>query len=343
VGEPADDPKTVSSSRWRLLVRGIAGVSVGLALAAVVARLTGVRMARVAESLAGVPLWAVSACVGSSFVMLAWQSLRWHAVMWPVLGLSYGQAYRGQLIGYMFNVLPGRVGDLLRVQYLGRRTGKSRATILGTEVVDRWLDFWGWMPTMLVLAALGGVPSWVWKAVAVFGALLVSWAAVMAVLTRRYAPRAVHDASAGSADSASKPPGSRLSSVLGAFRDGVQAFATRRTLAIAFTLAPLPWIWEAAVIRLVTPAFGIDVDYARAFCVLVGFNLATVIPSPGAIGTEEAGGVKALAFFGADPSRALAFMIVYHLGQMIPGIMAGVALLAAEGEVLFGKRSASSP
>jgi glycosyltransferase 2 family protein len=326
--EQADDPKTVLTSRWRLVVRGILGVSLGLAVAAAAARLTGVKMARVAESMAGVPLWAVAACVGSSFVVLAWQSLRWYAVMRPVLGLGYGQAYRGQLIGYMFNVLPGRVGDLLRVQYLGRRTGKSRATILGTEVVDRWLDFWGWMPTMLVLAALGGVPSWVWKAVALFGALLVSWAVTMVVLTRRgYVPR----------------PGSRLSSLYGAFRDGVQAFTTRRTLAIAFTLAPLPWIWEAAVIRLVTPAFGIDVDYVRAFCVLVGFNLAMVVPSPGAIGTEEAGGVNAFAFFGADPSRALAFMIVYHLAQMIPGIMAGVTLLAAEGEVLFGKKSASSP
>jgi uncharacterized protein (TIRG00374 family) len=304
-------------------VRGILGVSLGLGVAAVVARLTGAQVAQVVESVAQVPLWAVAACVGSSFAVLAWQSLRWYAVMRPVLGLSYGQAYRGQLVGYMFNVLPGRVGDLLRVQYLGRRTGKSRATILGTEVVDRWLDFWGWIPTMLVLAALGGVPSWVWRAVALLGTLLVSWAVTMVVLTRHgYVPR----------------PGSRFSSLYAAFRDGVQAFATRRTLTIAFTLAPLPWLWEAAVIRLVTPAFGIDVDYARAFCVLVGFNLAMVVPSPGAIGTEEAGGVKALAFFGADPSRALAFMIVYHLGQLIPGITAGVALLAAEGELLFGKR-----
>ena len=79
-------------------------------------------------------------------------------------------------------------------------------------------------------------------------------------------------------------------------------------------------------------------DFTRAFCVLVGFNLAMVVPSPGAIGTEEAGGVKAFAFFGVDPSRALAFMIVYHLAQMIPGVIAGVGILVAEGELLFGKR-----
>jgi uncharacterized membrane protein YbhN (UPF0104 family) len=312
-----------------MVVRGILGLCVGLGMAGLVARFSGVEPAHVIASFRGIPLWAVAACAVSSFVMLGMQSLRWHAVMKPLLGLRFGQAYRAQVIGYMFNVvLWGRAGDLLRVQYLGRRTGKSRATILGTEVVDRWLDFWGWIPTMMVLALLGDVPSWVWKAVAVFGSILMSWAIAMVVLARRgYAP----------------PPGSRFGAVYAAFRSGVEAFGTRRTLAIAFGLAPLSWLWEATFIRFITPAFGIHVDFTRAFCVLVGFNLAMVVPSPGAIGTEEAGAVKAFAFFGVDPSLALAFMIVYHLAQMLPGVMAGVAILAAEGESLFGKSATKPP
>lgn len=319
--EQAEDPPP---SRARAVLRALVGLCLGLGVAATVAYFSDVTPESLARSFAGVPLWAVAACVASSYLMLALQSLRWHAVMKPLLGLSYGRAYGAQIIGYMFNMIFwGRAGDLLRVQYLGRRTGKSRATILGTEVVDRWLDFWGWIPTMLVLAVASDVPSWVWKAVAIFGGLLVSWGVTMAVLSRRgWAPR----------------PGSRFASLYGAFRSGVEAFATRRTLAIAFGLAPLPWIWEAFFIRTVTPAFGVHVDFTRAFCVLVGFNLAMVVPSPGAIGTEEAGGVKAFAYFGVDPSRALAFMIVYHLCQMIPGIITGVGILAVEGETLIGKK-----
>jgi uncharacterized protein (TIRG00374 family) len=148
----------------------------------------------------------------------------------------------------------------------------------------------------------------------------------MVVLTRRgYAP----------------PEGSRLAQVYASFRSGVEAFGTRRTLAIAFGLAPLSWLWEATFIHFITPSFGIHVDFTRAFCVLVGFNLAMVVPSPGAIGTEEAGAVKAFAYFGVDPSKALAFMIVYHLAQMLPGVMSGVAILATEGESLFGKTAPS--
>jgi uncharacterized protein (TIRG00374 family) len=321
--------KAALPSRARLVVRGVLGATAGLGVAGLVAYFTDVKPDKVAASFTGVPAWAILACVVSGFVMLALQSLRWHAVMKPLLGLTFGQAYRAQLIGYMFNViLWGRGGDLLRVQYLGRRTGKSRATILGTEVVDRWLDFWGWMPTMLILAATGDVPSWIWKAVALFGGLLGGWAITMLVLSGRgYTPR----------------EGSRFAAVYASFRTGVDAFRSRRTILIALFIAPLAWLWEAGFIHFVTPAFGIHVDLTRAFCVLVGFNLAMVVPSPGAIGTEEAGGVKAFAFFGVDPSRALAFMIVYHLAQMIPGVVAGVAVLVAEGESLFGKKAKAEP
>jgi glycosyltransferase 2 family protein len=326
---PAADPPTVLASRGRLVVRSLLGVSVGLAVAVLAAYLLHVRPEVVAANLAGVPLWAVAACVGSGFVMLGLQALRWHLVMKPLLGLTYGQAYRAQVVGFMFNaILPARGGDLLRVQYLGRRTGKSRATILGTEVVDRWLDLWGWMPTAIVLAFVSDVPSWIYTALAVFGGALGGGAIAMLVLTRRgYTPT----------------PGSRLGAVFSSFAAGIKAFASRRIVVIALAVAPLSWLWEACMIRLVTPAFGIHVDLTRAFCVLVGFNIAMVVPSPGAIGTVEGGGTAAFAFFHIDPAQALAFMFVYHFAQLLPGIIAGIAILVAEGEHLFGTVPSSAP
>jgi uncharacterized protein (TIRG00374 family) len=168
----------------------------------------------------------------------------------------------------------------------------------------------------------------VWKAVALFGALLVSWATAMVVLARRgWAPK----------------PGSRLAPIYASFRSGIEAFGTRRTLAIALFVAPLSWLWEATFLRLITPAFGIQVDFTQAFCVLVGFNIAMAVPSPGAMGTEEAGGVLAFRQFGVDDSKALAFMLTYHLCQMVPGVVTAAAVLASEGESLFGKPSGKAP
>jgi uncharacterized membrane protein YbhN (UPF0104 family) len=71
--------------------------------------------------------------------------------------------------------------------------------------------------------------------------------------------------------------------------------------------------------------------------VLIGFNVAMVVPSPGAVGSVETGGTAALVFFGVDQSKALAFMFVYHFTQLLPGIATGMGILVAEGEKLFGR------
>jgi glycosyltransferase 2 family protein len=317
-GEAAPALPSVASR----VVRGVLGLAAGLAVAGGVGYWKGIRLAEVAHNVAGVSPLILAGCVGSAFVVLAFQALRWHLVMSPLLGLAYGQAYRAQVVGQLFNAfLPARAGDLLRVQYLGRRTGKSRATILGTELVDRWLDWWGWIPILLTLSVVSDVPDWLYKALGIFSALLIGMGVTMVVLTRRgWAPR----------------PGSRLGGVWGSFRTGIQSFQSRRMLVIALAVAPLCWVWEVLALIVASRGFGITLTPGMAFSVLIGFNLATVVPSPGGIGTVEAGGTAALMFFHVDKDRALAFMFVYHFTQLLPAIACGAGILVAEGEKLFG-------
>jgi uncharacterized protein (TIRG00374 family) len=309
--------------RGRAVFRAILSTALGIAVAVIAAYFLGVKPGEVLENVRGVSPWAVGMCVGSAFVILAFQALRWHLVMRPLLGLRYSQAYRAQIVGMMFNaLLPARGGDLLRVQYLGRRTGKSRATILGTEIVDRWLDWFGWIPVFLILALLSHPPSWMYKALALFGGLLGAWGIAMFVLARRgYRPK----------------PNTKVGNLYALLAKGIEAFRSPRTWFIAFFIAPLPWLWEAFILTQGAQAFGIDLSLMMAFSVMIGFNLATVVPSPGAIGTVEAGGTAALAFFGVDHSKALAFMFVYHFAQLLPGIAGGATVLFAEGERLFGR------
>ena len=325
-GPPVLVPVAPRRSRARTALRTILGLAAGLAVAGVAGWWLGVKPREVFAHVIGVPAWVVVFCVLSSYVVLAFQALRWHSVMGPLLGLPYGQAYRAQVVGMMFNaILPARGGDLLRVQYLGRRTGKSRATILGTEAVDRWLDWWGWFPVLFLVAMTGPVPRWLYTALGLFAVILGSWGTIMVVLSRRgFVPK----------------PGSRFGAAFASFRTGVEAFRSRRMIVLALAIAPLPWLWESLVIRSAAHAFGIELSLAMAFSVLIGFNVATLVPSPGAVGSVETGGTAALVYFGVDQSAALGFMFVYHFSQLLPGIALGAAILVAEGEKLFGKESA---
>ncbi len=316
----APPQRTVAST----VVRSLLGLLSGLLVATIAGYHFGLKPKEVLRNLEGVPLWVVPACIASSFVVLAFQSLRWHRVMGPLLGLRYRDAYKAQIVGFFFNaILPARGGDLLRVQYLGRRTGRSRATILGTEIVDRWLDWWGWIPTFLVFVVVSNPPSWLFKALGVFGAMLISWGGAMVILTHRgWKPR----------------DHSFLGRILGALRVGVAAFRQPRIWVTALAVAPLPWLWETTALTVAGRAFGVPLSLVQAFSVMIAFNLSMIVPSPGAIGTVEAGGTAALQFFHFDQNKALAFMLVYHFSQLLPGMAAGATVLVTEGERLFGPR-----
>src|SRR4051812_33836880 len=103
----------------RLVVRTVLGVLAGLGVAAFAAYQLDVKLDDVAHHVGSASPWAIALAVASGFVVIGLQTLRWHLVMKPLLGLRYLQAYRAQVVGMMFNALiPAPGGDLLRVQYL---------------------------------------------------------------------------------------------------------------------------------------------------------------------------------------------------------------------------------
>jgi uncharacterized membrane protein YbhN (UPF0104 family) len=269
------------------------------------------------------------------FVLLGLQSLRWWTVMRPVLpGLRYVHAYKAMLVGFFFNaLLPMRGGDLLRVQYLGRRTGVSRAKLLGTEVVDFFSDKWGWVAAFPVVCLVSLLlpqhehpPVWLFRALAGFACLLAASGTVLLLMAssrwRRHPD--------------GRPRGPLW---LANLRDGFAAASWKRLLVVETVLAPLPWLWETLVIIVASRALELGLTPMQAFGALTAWNMGTIIPSPGNAGSFEASGTLALGWLGVAPEKALAFVFLYHLAQVLPGMMAAAGLLVAEGETLFGKRS----
>ena len=55
--------------------------------------------------------------------------------------MSFGQVFHGLLVGYAANyLLPARLGELVRADFLGRRYAISRLSVVGTIVVERLFD-----------------------------------------------------------------------------------------------------------------------------------------------------------------------------------------------------------
>ena len=303
-----------------LWVRAVLGLCAGLFAATAVVVYLGISQQDLLTSLHGVGEQPLLLAAAGGLVLMALQALRWWIVMRPLLKLTYGQAYRALMVGFAFNVLlPARGGDLLRVQYLGKRTGVSRAKLLGTEIVDFWSDKWGWVAAFPLLCLWGSPPAWLFRALLLIGGAVLGVGALLAIM------------------GSGLWRGPRTPAFVANLRDGFAVNHWKRLLVVETLIAPLPWLWETFVIALAGHALGLDLTPMQAFAALTAFNVATAVPSPGNAGSFEAGGTLALAAFGIPKETALAFIFLYHLTQVLPGFVGGILVLAIEGEQIFGR------
>jgi uncharacterized protein (TIRG00374 family) len=88
------------------------------------------------------------------------------------------------------------------------------------------------------------------------------------------------------------------------------------------------WFLETSVVYFTLYAFHVRVTPGDALLVLVAINMAMVVPfaPPGNFGTVEVGATLALMELGVPKEQAVAFALVYHLLQVIPIGVSGLAL-----------------
>ena len=72
--------------------------------------------------------------LGGIVVDLLFRGLRWQRLLAPIHPVPYRRALGYLLIGYLANnLLPARLGELVRAHYLGDREGVSRTTTLSAR------------------------------------------------------------------------------------------------------------------------------------------------------------------------------------------------------------------
>jgi uncharacterized membrane protein YbhN (UPF0104 family) len=120
----------------------------------------------------------------------------------------------------------------------------------------------------------------------------------------------------------------------------VTANRPERLAVAAFVIAAAPWLFEAPVIREVARCGGLHLSLLQAFTVLTAFNAATIVPTPGGIGPNEAASSATLISFGVPPERAVFFAIAYHATQLAPSLLAGSLLLLSRRAVTWRRPEA---
>ena len=325
VEEPsAEGPESQPVETARRAPLGLRLAGVGMLAAALAWAVYDVRwdsLVSIASSAS--PLWITIAAAVNLVAVFA-MAARWRALLKPLAPrVSDLEAFKALLMGFAVSiVVPARAGELARAEWLGRRTGLPRATILGSILLDQLVNaagmFVGIAALPLVLVLPGWLHSAIWIAVAVFGT------AVSVVFLFR--PQA------GQPTPQSRPGGRRVGEAIAGFlaraRLGLAAVRDGRALARSFAASLAAWLLEIHVVFFTLRAFDIHVPFGVSLLVLMAVNLALIVPfaPPGNFGTLEIGATLGLMEAGVSKEHALAFALAYHLLQVIPIGFSGLAL-----------------
>jgi uncharacterized protein (TIRG00374 family) len=237
----------------------------------------------------------------------------WRFAEWVVSGVAVN------------NVVPGRVGDLLRARWLQAGARLRAGKALSTVFVDRVFDIFAL--SLLLALALPFVASAAWLRWIVVGATVVLVCLVALLLAARLYTR-------------TKPRERRQRGLVRRIvRDAVEGLADpigRRRGVGLLALSILVWATWGLAAWLVARSLGIELTALDVAFVAAVMNLGVAIPSsPGFVGTYQGLGVASLGLLGVANEPALAFAILMHATWYVPTLVLG-------GGLLLGRMARSS-
>ncbi len=309
----------------RALLRG--GVGIAISLVALILAVRQVDLPQVGRVLAAASLPWVLVVAGCIALDVVCRTVRWRGLLAPIRVVALPATLAYLLIGYLANnVLPARLGELVRSHYLGDREGISRTTTLGTIVVERVVDTAVLVAiasgAILLLHVRGVVANAVLLGFGLTGLLLVALAVALVAHRLPGAERILLAVERW-------PTVVRLA---GRFRGGLAVAGRPRTVlpAIAWSLVA----WGATVIGFAAAgqAVGVQLTWGQAALLAAGVSLATAIPAgPGYLGTFELAGVQIAAVFGVSADPAFALAVLVHAVILVLTSVGGAIALARVG------------
>lgn len=309
----------MSSARSRGLLTALVGVPIGLFFLWLALRDADLDV--VWRSLQEADGGLVALAIAAFGVVYAFQSARWRKIA-STPGVRLARFYEMTVSGVAVNnVLPGRIGDLLRARWLGLAARIPAGRAFGTVILDRACDLVVLVGLLVVGIAAVASSEWLVR-LAAGGALVLVAFGVVLLFARTYIGK--------------RERGRRTRGLVRRLvRDTVEVLAEplgRRRPVVWLGLSLGAWVTWAIAAGLIARSLDIDLSVADALFVAAVLNLGSAVPSsPGYVGTYEWLGVASLGLIGVPHESALAFTILLHASWYVPTTLVGGVALSVRG------------
>ncbi len=275
--------------------------------------------------------WLIPALI--AYFLGVWvRAMRWHFLLGPIKKVPVKRLFPVVVIGYMANdVLPVRMGEVVRSYVLDKRENVSKTAALATIVVERIMD------GITMLLFLAGTALFVTINKDIEGierlASLVFLAFIILFFVVASNRKTLLQLEAFGLKLLPPKLRGKMAGIADKFIDGLQVLRQWRDLVAVFALSVLAWLREATMYWMVTLAFaGLNLSWQAILMTLAVANLFTQVPStPGYVGPFDFAANKVLVGIFLVPAElAASYVILLHAALYFPVTLWGLVYWVRE-------------
>jgi uncharacterized protein (TIRG00374 family) len=299
------------------------------------------------------------------YFLAVWaRSWRWGYILRPLIGKPRRSLYPVVVVGYMANnILPIRLGEIVRSYYTSLREPISPAAAFGTVAVERASDVvtllfflavvWVALPTSGLLDELSAsVPGGALILIAVSVLPFIGVTGVMVVISLvsektvlLWIGKFLTPLPAGIQ--------AKALSVSEKLIEGLTVLKSPKALGAVLLMSLPVWLFEVAMLVVIALGFDIsdsfdtNAEFLAAILLFTAVaNLAGVVPSvSGGIGPFEFFGAATLVGTGVAEAEAFPYVLTAHVALLVPVSILGGVMLLLDGTSLRSlvKRAETGP
>jgi glycosyltransferase 2 family protein len=263
------------------------------------------------------PSWTAFAVVLYTLTLPV-RGVRWWILLAQLSPQRCALVLEATIVGFAANyLLPARLGELLRADYIKRVSGLPRTAAIGSIGIERTVDGL----TVVALLAFGvfalgtgvSVGRGIVNSIVLIGLLIFGGLTVFFLVVRYTHPWLA------------TREGHVFQYAL-AFVGGVRSLNRRTALPIV-GLTALIWVMELAVLQSMLRAFGATLDLGQLVVLGSSLTLSTIAPTaPGFLGSFQFVGGVFLESFGQGRATGIAVVTAMQLFCYLPVALAGVVI-----------------
>lgn len=291
----------------------LAGICVSIILICLTLRQIDIKKSF--ELIAGVKYFVLIPAILVYVFTYILRSVRYYYILLPLKKTKVLDNFPYTIIGFFANnIIPLRLGELIRAKITGERLHVSRSSALATIVIERLFDVIIFVLFFFLIVTVMSFPEFIKKSFYILTfVFFICLSTLYIMLTHKNKALKV----------LSKMPissvvESLITVFLNRFTGGLAVLKKPSILIKSFIFSGILWITEALFVVIVAYACGIHISILGGIFTVIIVGMGGIIPTaPGYFGAFELMGVLALSTLSVDKDLAFICTAICHFLQLV--------------------------